>query len=631
MLLGNKILVVDDTPAALRATVRILQSAGFDVAQAVDGTEALRQIRALRPRLVLLDVVLPDISGLEVLRQIRADAELSEIGVVLLSARQIQPDQQAAGLDAGAVGYIIRPVTNQEFLARVRSQIRQLELLEQLRASEARFQDLITRQHDGVLVVDHAGLIQFVNPAAEALAGRPAGELLGSRFAFPLGDSVDQVITWPRPDLQLKRAQMRVGSLEWNGQPARLVTLRDVTREIQLEAQCRQSQKMEAVGTLAGGVAHDFNNILAVIQVQAEMLKYSGRLSVPQKELARDIEAAVRRAATLIRQLLLFSRNESFQARDLDLGESLTNTIKMLRCLLGEAIEIRLDQAEPSLFVHADAGMLDQVVVNLAVNARDAMPNGGRLVIATAAVEFDEFAVAQSGHARLGSFVCLSVSDTGCGIPPEILPRIFDPFFTTKEVGQGTGLGLATVFGIVQQHQGWITVDSEVGHGTTFKIFLPRVSDPVEIKPSPPAPPDTPVGKETILLVEDDSNLRTALQKSLTQLGYCILPAATGAAALAACREHHARIHLVITDLVMPGGLTGKALAQRLRSETPGLKVLFLSGYSARLEGEDFPLVEGVNFLAKPFPLPTLAQTIRAILDGQVDAVADAGCQTPTA
>ena len=628
MLLGNQILVVDDTVAALKATVRILQSAGYDVAQAMDGAEALRQIRTLRPRLVLLDVVLPDISGTEVLRQIRTEADFADIAIVLLSAQQTQPDQQAAGLDAGADGYIARPIANQELLARVRSLLRQRELLEQLRASEARCRDLITRQHDGVLVVNQAGVVQFVNPAAESLCGQPAAELLGSRFAFALGETTGSVITWPRPDRKLILAQMRVGSLEWDGQPAWLVTLRDVTREVQLEAQCRQSQKMEAVGTLAGGVAHDFNNLLAVMQMQTELLRCGGDLSPAQTTLTGEIDAAILRAAALTRQLLLFSRSESFKAWDLELGESITSTFKMLRRLLGETIEVRLNLAARPLYVHADGGMMDQVVMNLAVNARDAMPEGGRLDIETAGVEFAESSAGAPGPARPGSFVCLSVSDTGCGIPAEILPRIFDPFFSTKEVGKGSGLGLSTVFGIVQQHRGWITVDSEPGEGTTFRVFLPRVSGTVASQAALP-PSATPTGAETILLVEDDPVLRIVLQKSLAQLGYHVLVAATGAAALAAWREHRDQIQLLITDMLMPGGLTGKTLAQQLLGEKPGLKALYISGYSAGLAGADFPLVEGVNFLSKPFPMPKFAQTIRAILDGTVVAPA-AGSPKPT-
>jgi CheY-like chemotaxis protein len=284
--------------------------------------------------------------------------------------------------------------------------------------------------------------------------------------------------------------------------------------------------------------------------------------------------------------------------------------------MLGETIEMQLKLAAQPLFLHADAGMLDQVLMNLCVNARDAMSNGGQLIIETAGVELDELAVAQTVQARPGSFVRLSVSDNGDGIPPEILPKIFEPFFTTKSVGKGTGLGLATVFGIVQQHQGWINVYSEVGKGTTFRIYLPRLTGNVAIQ-SAPALAAMRGGHETILLAEDEPALRLAVRKNLTQLGYRILEAPTGVKALEVWQENRNEISLLLTDLVMPDGITGIDLAQRLLQENPKLKVIYMSGYSAEVVGKDFPFAEDVNFLTKPFPAQKLAQTIRDRLDAR--------------
>ena len=255
--------------------------------------------------------------------------------------------------------------------------------------------------------------------------------------------------------------------------------------------------------------------------------------------------------------------------------------------------------------------------MNLTLNSRDAMPAGGQLVIETAAVEMDELAVLQSAQARPGSFARLSVSDTGCGIPPELLPRIFEPFFTTKDVGKGTGLGLATVFSIVQQHQGWINVVSEPGRGTTFNLYLPRLA-----RSSAAAEPATnraavTGGSETILLVEDDDALRGSVRRCLSQLGYRLLEAASGAAALETWQQHRDEIHLLLTDLIMPGGMTGRELGERLQRENPKLAVVYVSGYSADIFTKDCPAGPGVTFLAKPFPAQTLALTIRARLDGQ--------------
>jgi two-component system cell cycle sensor histidine kinase/response regulator CckA len=348
--------------------------------------------------------------------------------------------------------------------------------------------------------------------------------------------------------------------------------------------------------------------------MQVDLLK-SGGLSASQTEYADEISATVQRAAALTRQLLLFSRREVFQPRDLDLSESITSTLKMLRRILGENIQMQLKLASQPMFIHADAGMMDQILLNLVVNARDAMPDGGQLVIETSGVELDEAAAARTAQGQPGSFVCLSVSDNGTGIPPEILPKIFEPFFSTKDVGKGTGLGLATVFGIVEQHQGWLDVESKIGHGTTFRIYLPQLGK----KPDAAAATGTLAadrrGGETILLVEDDLSLRVSLRKALSRLGYHILEAPTGAKALAVWRENHATIRLLLTDLMMPDGMNGKDLARRILKENPQLKVIYMSGYGAEIFGPDFPLQEGVNFFSKPFPSQKLAEAVRMSLD----------------
>ena len=384
----------------------------------------------------------------------------------------------------------------------------------------------------------------------------------------------------------------------------------DLTERKMLEQQFRQLQKMEGIGHLAGGVAHDFNNILAVIQMQSDLLK-GDLLSPSQSDLCEGIIDSVQRGVALTRQLLLFSRREVFRPCDLEINSAIEATTTMLKRMLGETIEMQLKLADQPLILRGDAGMLDQVLLNLCVNARDAMPNGGQLVVETSGVEIDELGLALSVQARPGSFVCLSVSDNGCGIPAEILPQIFEPFFTTKEVGKGTGLGLATVFGIIQQHEGWVDVHSEVGHGTSFRIYLPRLAGNVVPKPAPPALAVMSGGHETILLAEDDPVLRGAVRKALVGLGYRILEAPNGIKALEIWKESHSEISLLLTDLVMPGGMNGKDLAQRLLQENPKLKVVYMSGYSAEVVGKDFPLTEDVNFLSKPFSAQKLARIIR--------------------
>lgn len=390
---------------------------------------------------------------------------------------------------------------------------------------------------------------------------------------------------------------------------------RELERQ-QLEERLRQSQKMEAVGQLAGGVAHDFNNILTVIQGYCSLLLKGGKLPSETQPLVAEIDSVTERAANLTRQLLAFSRRQVMLPRDLNLNGVVANTTKMLRRLLTEDITFQITYSPQPLFVHADAGMLEQVLMNLVVNARDAMPKGGQLIIETTAAEFDETAAAP---ARAGTFVHLRVSDTGCGIAKEILPHIYEPFFTTKDVGKGTGLGLATVYGIVQQHQGWIDVVSQADHGTTFHIYLPRLAEAEATPPEPRAAVAPLDGTETILLVEDDVSLRTLVRNALSRLGYQVLEADGGTAALVLWREHHAKIDLLLTDLMMPGGMTGIALAQQILPEKPQLRILYMTGYSPEIVDKEkgTQLKEGVNFLPKPFAVEKLARTVRSCLDAR--------------
>ena len=396
----------------------------------------------------------------------------------------------------------------------------------------------------------------------------------------------------------------------------RIWTFRDITEQRELEKQFRQSQKMEAFGQLAGGVAHDFNNILAVIQLQAALLEESEQKLTPEQlNITSDIGAAAERGANLTRQLLLFSRRQTLQPQNLKLKDVVGNISRMLMRTLGEHIQLQFKFSEESLYIRADAGMIDQIILNLTVNARDAMPKGGHILIETAAAEFDEVTATQVPEARPGSFVCLSVTDTGTGIPPEILPQIFEPFFTTKDLGKGTGLGLATVYGIVKQHGGWINVYSQVNRGTAFRVYLPRLAGTFDTTFRLLSKATSVSGNETILLAEDEATVRSCVRKTLSRLGYRVLEASDGKNAIEVWKQHRNEIRLLLTDMVMPGGMTGKELARALMEQDPKLKVVYTSGYSAEFANESFPLDEGVNFLAKPFDSQKLADTIRRALD----------------
>ncbi|MEW6305103.1 MAG: PAS domain S-box protein [Verrucomicrobiota bacterium] len=389
----------------------------------------------------------------------------------------------------------------------------------------------------------------------------------------------------------------------------------DVTERQNLEEQLRQSQKMESVGKLAGGVAHDFNNMLTVIQGNAQLLKQRQRLEPRQAESVELIAQAADRAANLTRQLLTFSRQQVIQLKNQNLNEIVTQMTEMLQRILGEDMTFEVRYASHLPPVHADRGMLEQVLMNLVVNSRDAMPKGGRLVVSTSARQIDSAYARQHPDATPGPCVCLSVSDTGCGIPPDCLPHIFEPFFTTKEVGKGTGLGLATVYGIVKQHKGWIEVQSEVGRGTTFTVYLPASVQ--EDKRTEAPPPDTaPLrGTETILVVEDEEPVRTLVRAVLEQYGYRVIEADSGVAAISVWEQHRSSVDLVLTDLVMPGGVNGRELADKLHESRPDLKVIFTSGYSPGMAGGNFKFMESLSFLQKPYLPQTLARAVRERLD----------------
>ena len=382
----------------------------------------------------------------------------------------------------------------------------------------------------------------------------------------------------------------------------------------ELEAMLRQSQKMDAIGRLAGGVSHDFNNLLTVIQGYGQLATDLAPHGGPMREYLGQISDAARRSEALVRQLLVFSRQQVPSVREVEPNEILRGVEKMLGRLLGEDVELEVAPDDAAGCARADPGQLEQVIVNLAVNARDAMPEGGRLSIRTRAADLDaEFLRAHAAEGAPGRFVAIVVSDTGTGIAPEVLPHIFDPFFTTKDPGKGTGLGLATVYGIVRHAGGLIAVESEPGRGTTFEVFLPRVADRGLDPTVPMAIPRPARGTETILVVEDDPALRELTRRILADLGYRVIAAEGGEAALAVAEGEKGEIHLLLTDLVMPR-MNGVEVAKRLRERRPGLRVLYTSGYAARSRASDFVLDDPEVFIEKPFTVDALSWQVRHVL-----------------
>ena len=396
-------------------------------------------------------------------------------------------------------------------------------------------------------------------------------------------------------------------------QPRVLVCLEDITNRKQLQAQFLHAQKMQAVGQLAGGVAHDFNNILAAGLLQLQLLQQKQNLEPELAASLRELQRGTERAANLTRQLLLFSRRQVMQTKRLDSNEVIKGVLKMLTRLLGEDIDMAFSPSPEPVWVEADVSMLEQVVMNLCVNARDAMSGGGRLDLGVQNLVLGADEARQHPEARPGRFVCLTVTDTGCGMDETTLKRIFEPFFTTKEPGKGTGLGLATVHGIVEQHHGWVQVESVVGRGTAFRVFLPAVEPPVDARVQTDQV-KCRGGAETILLVEDDEQVRIMVTKTLRLFGYGSSKPAT-ARRPSGCGSLGAKVSLVFTDMVMPGGFTGLELAQRLRQSKPALKVLISSRYSPDLLDREGRLPAGMRFLAKPYDPKSLGRTVRDFLD----------------
>jgi two-component system cell cycle sensor histidine kinase/response regulator CckA len=511
------------------------------------------------------------------------------------------------------------------------------ETEETLRWRTALFEAQVDAALDGILVVNHAGKKILQNERMTQLwkiprevvedpddsqqlryvTGRTKNpgqfaEKVAHLYSHPEAISRDEVELVDGTVLDRYSAPVRDRAGKYYG---RIWTFRDITATRQLEAQYRQAQKMEAVGQLAGGIAHDFNNLLTVIHLQTSMILLEKSLGEAVEQSVQQIKEAATRAANLTRQLLTFSRQDLKQARALDIGEVVSSTTKLLRRVLGEDVSLESRFASGLPLVQADPGMMEQVLMNLVINARDAMPGGGKLAIALDAVELDATHVAAHPSARTGRFVCLSVSDTGNGISPEILPRIFEPFFTTKDVGKGTGLGLATVYGILQQHLGWIETTSELGRGSTFRVFLPAIEEAAAGDVAVLAPA-VRGGTEKILLVEDEAVVREVATAALQRRGYQVINAATAAEALHRWDEHRGEFDLLLTDLIMPGGISGQKLAEELGLRCPGLKVIFSSGYSDDVATRQLRLTPGQNFLPKPYPLEDLLRIVRQRLDG---------------
>lgn len=507
-----------------------------------------------------------------------------------------------------------------------------------LEEAQRRLAAAVEQAGECIVITDVQGTIQYVNPAFVRVTGYSLQEALGQNprllksgkqdaaFYQQMWQELSQGNSWngrlinKRKDGTLIEADASITPIrDGAGRITNYVAVQhDVTHQVQLETQLRQSQKMEAVGQLAGGVAHDFNNLLLVMRGNAELLQMEpfGETE-PARECLRQITAAAERAANLTRQLLAFSRKQVMQSQPVVLNEIIANVAKMLKRVIGEHIDLKCHYSIGLPYVQADAGMMEQVLVNLAVNARDAMPRGGELHISTERVELGTTATPESAEARPGEFVRLSVRDNGTGIAPEHMSHLFEPFFTTKQAGKGTGLGLATVYGIVKQHQGWIEVNSQPGAGATFRIFLPTVPAPPAKTPTEAREQTPRGGTETILLVEDEVAVRVMTRRVLEHFGYQVYEAARAKEAMDVWAAHREEIEVLLTDIVMPDGVNGWELAEGFHSQKPALKIILMSGYNnaAAEKGTAFLKKTKSQFIQKPCATNVLLEAVRKGLD----------------
>jgi PAS domain S-box-containing protein len=504
------------------------------------------------------------------------------------------------------------------------------------RAEEARrrLSTAMEQAAEAIVITDAQGAIVYVNPAFEKNSGYTRQEATGQNPRFlksgkhdagfykQLWGTLTRGEVWhgrfinKRKDGALYEEETTISPVrDTAGRIVNFIALKlDVTREVQLEAELRQAQKMEAVGRLAGGVAHDFNNLLTAILGYSDILLRKIPAGAPMRAEVEEIQLAGNRAASLTRQLLAFSRKQKLEPQVLDLNKVVGNLQKMLRRLIGEDIELAIEQGADLHPVLADPGQIEQVILNLTVNARDAMPDGGRLAIQTANATLSESDADRPADAKPGDYVMLAVGDTGCGMTEEVKAHIFEPFFTTKPQGKGTGLGLPTIYGIIKQSGGHITFQSEPGTGTTFRIYLPRVAKVKNGNGSLAAVGEAPGGSEVILIAEDDEGIRRLASLALQSGGYTVLVAASGLEALSLAKQHTGKLDLLLSDIIMPG-IGGTLLAKTLQGSHPRMKTLFMSGYTHTTISPRELIETGAGFLQKPFTLDALARKVREVLD----------------
>jgi hypothetical protein len=620
------ILVVDDDRQMLRTIGDILRLSGYSPEAAMTAGQGLELAARMPvpPAIALVDLRLPDMDGFELVTRLHTLSELTQV-VILTGNASIESAVRA--LREQSYDYLIKPVQPERLLDSVgragdRWQRRNAEVA--MRDSEERLRRIFEHVGDALIITDDARRIIDANAAACELTGLDIEQLRSSTLQEVLPDAGEPAPGERSPDVAPRQGERRlrgrdgqvriVDVRETEFAPGLSVhSMRDLTSQRQLEEELHHSQKMDAIGRLAGGVAHDFNNLLTAITCYSDVLLTTFEESDERCEDLREIQKAARRAAALTGQLLAFSRKQILQPRVLDLNAVVTDIEKMLRRVIGEDVRLATELDPAPWTVRADPGQLGQVLLNLVVNARDAMPNGGPLRIRTHNVRLASPHPHAHGVVDAGEYVTLEVSDSGTGIEANVLPHLFEPFFTTKGPGKGTGLGLSTVYGVLRQSDGHIEVRSTVGQGTTFVLYFPRESEE-----SAPVVDEKTVASSngrsaTILLVEDDAPVRELVRMMLTKKGYDVLCAADGEEAITTAGEHRGTIDLLVTDVVLPG-LNGREVAERLRATRPDVTVLYMSGYTDDAILRRGVLTQRSSLIQKPFSAGDLTSRVSELL-----------------
>ncbi len=628
-----KVLLVEDNRAdavLLRETLADAAERPIQLVHVERLKAALERLAAEPFDIVLLDLSLPDADGMETIT--RTQEQFPELPLVVMTGL----DDEATAVKAvrhGAQDYLVKGRGDGHLILRaMRYAVERKRSEEALREANEKLQAVIDTAPVAIYTLDFEARVKSWNAAAERMFLFTEAEVLDHLLPNVLEEDQEQTLSiyqrvMAGEDLRgaetrrrrkdgkviyvsMWTALLRDATGKANGF---LAAVTDISERKQLEEQLRQSQRIEAVGRLAGGVAHDFNNLLTIITGYSDLLLTKMPEFEPLRRNVEEIKKASGRAASLTNQLLAFSRRQVLQPKIVDLNEIVADMNKMLRRLIPEDTELVVNLDAEIGRVKADPGQIEQVIVNLAVNAREAMPGGGKLIIETANRELDEVYCRQHMSVKPGHYVMLSVSDTGLGMAPEVQEHIFEPFFTTK-TGKGTGLGLSTVYGIVKQSSGDIWVYSEPGFGTCFKIYLPRVQD-AELTSEVPVRQAAPArGRETILLVEDEETVRMLVREILQNNGYSVLEARNGAHGLELARRYNGKIHLLLTDVVMPQ-MSGRELAEKLAPLRPDTRILFMSGYTDDAVVANGTIAPGSDFIQKPFTPDALARKIRVLLD----------------